>query len=280
MTVSGSGIGAAVIPGAGSGIGAAVITGAGTGIGAAVARRLAAGGTPVVLTGRRPQPLRDVAADLGDAALVVPGDAGSAADMTRVVQAAIARFGGIGVLVANAGGAGAGTAAGVDDAAWAQALHVNLTTCLVAARACLPELIRSKGAIVVVSSIAGLAASPESVGYVTAKHGMIGLARSMARDFGPQGVRVNTVCPGWVRTPMADEEMDQLASLRGLASRDDAYALATSQVPLRRPADAAEVAEVIAFLASPQASAVTGAVLTADCGATAVDLPTVAYDVP
>ena len=264
----------------GSGIGAAVITGAGTGIGAAVARRLAAGGTPVVLTGRRPQPLRDVAADLGDAALVVPGDAGSAADMTRVTEAAVARFGGVGVLVANAGGGGAGTAAGVDDAAWAQALHVNLTTCLVAARACLPELIRSKGAIVVVSSIAGLAASPESVGYVTAKHGMIGLARSMARDFGPQGVRVNTVCPGWVRTPMADEEMDQLASLRGLASRDDAYALATSQVPLRRPADAAEVAEVIAFLASPQASAVTGAVLTADCGATAVDLPTVAYDVP
>src|SRR5262249_28010943 len=86
---------------------AAVITGAGTGIGAAVARRLAAGGTPVVLTGRRPQPLRDVAADLGDAALVVPGDAGSAADMTRVAEAAVARFGGVGVLVANAGGAGA-----------------------------------------------------------------------------------------------------------------------------------------------------------------------------
>src|SRR5215467_2929362 len=92
-----TGIGAAVITGARTGIGAAVITGAGTGIGAAVARRLAAGGTPVVLTGRRPQPLRDVAADLGDAALVVPGDAGSAADMARVTEAAIARFGGIGV---------------------------------------------------------------------------------------------------------------------------------------------------------------------------------------
>lgn len=77
---------------------------------------------------------------------------------------------------------------------------------------------------------------------------------------------------------MADEEMDQLAALRDLPSRDAAYTLATSHVPLRRPADPAEVAAVIAFLASAEASAVTGAVLTVDCGATAVDLPTTAYD--
>jgi meso-butanediol dehydrogenase/(S,S)-butanediol dehydrogenase/diacetyl reductase len=258
----------------------AVITGAGTGIGAAVAARFVAEGSAVVLVGRRPAPLHDVAAALGDRALASPADAADPAEMGAVVEAGTARFGTVDILVANAGGHGAGTAADVADDAWAQSFRANVTTCLVAARACLPGLVERRGCIVVVSSIAGLAASPESVGYVTAKHGLIGLARSMARDFGPRGVRVNTVCPGWVTTPLADEEMDQLAALRGLAGREAAYALATAQVPLRRPASPEEVASVVAFLASGHASAVTGALLTVDCGATAVDLPTTAFDAP
>jgi meso-butanediol dehydrogenase / (S,S)-butanediol dehydrogenase / diacetyl reductase len=256
----------------------AVITGGGTGIGAAAARRLAADGARVVLVGRRPERLAAVAAGLGDQAMALAADAASAEEMAQVVAGVHARLRTVDILVANAGGHGQGTAADVSDDAWAASLRANLSTCLVAARACLPDLIAGGGSVVVVSSIAGLAASPESVGYVSAKHALIGLARSMARDFGPRGVRVNAVCPGWVRTPMADEEMEELMRRRGLASREAAYALATAQVPLRRPADPDEVAAVIAFLASDEASAVTGAILPVDCGATAVDLPTTAFD--
>ena len=255
----------------------ALITGGGTGLGAAIARRFVADGGSVVLLGRRRDRLDEVAGPLGAAAIAIAGDAGDRQCLRAAVARAQESFGRLDVLIANAGGHGLGAALATDDAAWAEALHANLTTAFVSVRECLPALLAGRGNAVVVSSIAGLTAGPEVVGYVASKHALIGLTRSIARDYGPQGVRINALCPGWIRTAMADEQMEVVRRRHGLATIDDAYRLVTKHVPLRRPAEADEVANVACFLASDEASMMSGAVITVDGGATAVDLPTLAF---
>lgn len=253
----------------------AIITGAGTGVGAAVAQRLAAEGANVALLGRRLAPLETVSQACGG--LVVQADASSEADMQQALDCVTAKFGGLDVLVCNAGGFGFGTATEMTEADWALTVQANLATATVAARVCLPDLIARKGNVLMMSSLAGLAAGPEACGYVTMKHALIGLAKSITRDFGRKGVRCNTICPGWIRTEMADEEMAELMKRRGLASIDDAYALVTRDVPLGRAATAAEVASAVAFLCSDEAAMITGGLLTVDGGASIVDLPTLAF---
>ena len=127
------------------------------------------------------------------------------------------------------------------------------------------------------SSIAGLAAGPEACGYVTTKHALIGLTRSITRDYGKQGVRCNAVCPGWVRTEMADAEMAELMDRLRLSTLNEAYDLVTKDVPLGRPALAVEVASAVAFLCKDEAAMISGAVLTVDGGAMSVDVPTLAF---
>ncbi|WP_102160221.1 SDR family NAD(P)-dependent oxidoreductase [Zhihengliuella halotolerans] len=254
----------------------ALVTGGGTGIGAAAAERLAADGYRVVVTGRRAGPLSEVAERIG--ALPLPGDMTDSASVAGVVDAVLAEYGRLDVVVANAGGHGFSSVTDTDDESWRASLDANLTTAFMVCRRALPELARSAGAIVVVSSLAGLRAGPSVAGYTVGKHALIGLARSMARDFGPSGVRVNSVCPGWVRTPMADAEMDELAQVAGIAGREEAYALVTENVPLRRASEPAEIAGVVAFLASADSSYITGATIVADGGAHIVDVPTLAFD--
>lgn len=253
----------------------AFITGGGTGIGAAVARQFAAAGGKVVLMGRRAAPLQAVAEPIG--ALVAQGDAADAADVRRALAAAREAFGGVDVLVANAGGHGVGDALQTDDAAWALATRLNLDTAFVCSREAMPELMDRRGSIVIVSSLAGHFAGPGVVGYVTMKHALLGLTRSLARDYGRRGVRVNAVCPGWVRTEMADEQMQVLIERYRLPDLDAAYDLVTRDVPLGRAASAEDVAHSVLFLASPGASMITGTSLMVDGGASAVDLPTIAF---
>jgi NAD(P)-dependent dehydrogenase (short-subunit alcohol dehydrogenase family) len=253
----------------------AFITGGGTGIGAAVARRLAGEGAGIVLMGRRREPLEAVAAETG--ALIVQGDAADGKAMRAALAEVHGRFGPVDILIANAGGHGVGPTVTMSDETWALATRLNLDTAFVSARECLPDLIERKGAVVVVASIAGLFAGPQAAGYVTMKHACIGFGKSLARDYGRKGVRTNIVCPGWVATAMADEQMEVVVEKHGLGSVEEAYRLVTKDVPLGRPATPEEVSNVICFVASGEAAMMNGAILTVDGGAAVVDLPTLAF---
>ena len=247
----------------------ALVTGGGSGIGAAVARRFAAEGALVVVMGRRPFPLEEVVAGTGG--LAVPGDVTSPADVGRAIEAAVGRFGGLDVVVNNAGSESDG---------WDESLAVHVTAPYVVAEAAAPHLAaRGGGAIVNVSSVAGLVAGPGGSAYGTSKGAVIALTRSLAVRYGPQGIRVNALCPGWVRTPMSEREMDSLAAAQGI-DREDAFRLVSSHVPLRRVAEPEEIAVCCLFLASREASFVTGAVLVADGGSTAVDVAMLAFAEP
>ncbi len=254
----------------------ALITGGGTGIGSATARLFAQEGASVVVTGRRAEPIAAVASEIGGVA--VAGDTSDPAHPSEAVATAVRSFGGLDVVVANAGVGLGGSAAEVTDEQWGTTIDINLTGQLYLIRAALPRMIeRGGGSIVVVSSVSALVADNGSAAYVASKAGLVGLMRSVAVDYGPLGIRANAVLPGWVRTPMADRSMEELAARDGV-TLEAAYASATSEAPLRRAGEPEEIAACCAFLASDEASFVTGASLVADGGATSVDVAGLVFD--
>lgn len=175
-------------------------------------------------------------------------------------------FDGIDLLVNNAGVGQSDTVLDEPLEQWEATLRTNLTGAFLMTQLALPSLIERRGSVVNVSSISGLLAGPGWASYCVSKAGLIMLAKCVAYDYGRKGVRANAVCPGWVRTPMGDEDMDRLGE-----DRETAYAESHRLHPLGRPADPEEIAGVISFLASEAASYVTGAVLAVDGGTTIVD---------
>lgn len=259
----------------------ALVTGGGTGIGRATALELARNGWDVAVTGRREGPLNETAEIVriaGARALALPGDSADRASITELVSQTTAQLGGIDAVVASAGGHGYSTVDETTDEEWESSVRSNLTTAFGVCRAALPTLRRVGGSIVIVSSLAGIRAAPATTGYTVAKHAVIGLMRQLARDEGRHGVRANAVCPGWVRSPMADTEMQVLVDAGRVGSVEEAYALVTADVPLGRPAQPEEIARLVAFLCSPTSSYLSGSTVVIDGGAHVVDVPTLAFD--
>ncbi|MER5865033.1 SDR family oxidoreductase [Kitasatospora sp. NPDC002040] len=253
-----------------------LVTGGGSGIGAATAALLRASGHQVVISGRRPEPLLRVATETGAVAHV--SDTTDPADVAGLVDAAVSRFGRLDGLVVNAGLGRPGAVGDLSVEDWDAVVRTNLTGPFLLLRAALPHLLETRGAVVGVASVSALRNGLANAAYATSKAALLQLCRSLAVDYGHQGLRSNVVCPSWVRTEMADRPMTRLAELAGLDGVEAAYQEATRLSPARRAGEPHEVAEAIAWLLSPASSLVNGAVLAVDGGVTALDPGTVAFD--
>jgi len=244
----------------------AIVTGAADGIGWATAQRLAADVDHVALLDLREDAARARAAELGAAHIGVACDVSAEASVAAAVGAVLERFGRIDILVNNAGiGEQAAPTLEQDVAAFDRVLNVHVRgTFLMSRAAARAMLAQGSGAIVNIASIAGLAGIPTRNAYGAAKAGIAAMTRAMACEWARSGLRVNAVAPGYVRTALVDELERQ--------GRIDIAAI-TARTPMARLAAPAEIAEVIAFLASNKASFITGATLNADGGWLALGAP-------
>ena len=250
----------------------ALITGGGSGIGAALARRFAAEGARVVITGRRAEKLDEVAASLpAGSVTTVAGSVSDADSARRMVDAALAVGGRLDVLVNNAAAHLAGTVVDMELDTWHEMLETNLTGPFLLMKAAIPHMIAAGGgSIINMASLAGVVCVPGSPGYCATKAGLIHLSKQVALDFGKDGVRCNVVCPGPVRTAMLEQSLTPMAEALD-TDLDEIFRRLHGSVPLRRVALPAEIGGICVFLASDDSAFMTGSTVMIDGGIHFVD---------
>ncbi|UXH77217.1 SDR family NAD(P)-dependent oxidoreductase [Roseateles amylovorans] len=237
-----------------------IVTGAASGIGRGVAERFSQEGANVVLCDRKADDLDKVAKELPkERTLTQICDVADFTQVQALVKAAVDRFGGLDVMVNNAGIGADGNALDVSMDDWQQTLAVDLSGVFHGCRAALPELLKREGCIVNTASVSGLGADWNMCAYNAAKGGVVNLTRSLALDFGSKGVRINAVCPSLTRTGMTEDMLKDKDLVNRFMER----------LPLHRVAEPADIAGVVAFLASDDARFVNGVNLPVDGGVTA-----------
>lgn len=244
----------------------AFVTGAAKGIGLATARRFAQGGGFVALVDADQQALAKAALALDEEQrgrfLPLRADVSKRADVDRAVRSTIERWGRLDVLVNNAGVALGKTVDAHTDDDWERVFAINTRSVFLCTQAALPELRKTRGNIVSVSSMTALVGQPRGVAYTASKGAVVAFTKALALELGPEGIRVNCVCPAGVDTPLmrswAATQPDPDAILAGQAAMHVLGRMATPE----------EIAEVIHFVASPAAAFITGTVLPVEGGAT------------
>jgi 3-oxoacyl-[acyl-carrier protein] reductase len=235
--------------------GCALVTGASRGIGAATARALAADGWPVGLVSRSDgETVADEIRGAGGRAVVLRADVTDAAAIEAAFAGAERELGPVLVLVNNAGVRADGLSPQLADEEWATVIDTNLSAAFRLTRRALRPMLRARfGRVVNVASVVGLRANPGQANYAAAKAGLVGMTKTVAAEVARKGITVNAVAPGYIATAMTADVIDGAAGL----------------IPARRPGTPEEVAACIRFLASDEASYVTGATLVVDGGLSA-----------
>ena len=250
-----------------------IVTGAGSGIGQAAARLFAAEGARVLCADIDESSAMAVADEIGEQAVGHRVDVANPEDCAAMVARAVEDFGGLDVVYANAGIAGAGRAADLEVEDWDRVIAVNLTGVWLSIKYAIPHLVEAGGrSLVLQASVGGVIGVPGIAPYAAAKAGVIGLARQMAVDYGPDNIRVNAICPGTVPTPLVRATYEKaggfaaVADLGPGAGIDDMIAAAVVRNPLGRLGTTADIANLALYLASDESSWVTGAAITIDGG--------------